>query len=184
MASTSDKDASRHLSYVLRHRPDSIGLALDPGGWADVDELVERSRTAGHAIDRERVTRIVETSDKRRFALSEDGTRIRANQGHSIEVDLGLAPLTPPAVLFHGTATRFLDAIRAEGLRPGSRRFVHLSADEATAVEVGRRHGEPVVLHVDAARMHADGGTFYVAENGVWLTERVDPDYLSAEATR
>jgi putative RNA 2'-phosphotransferase len=125
------------------------------------------------ALDRATLDRVVGENDKQRFALSADGRRIRASQGHSVAVELGLEPREPPAVLFHGTADRNLDSIRAEGLRPGRRTHVHLSADEATATAVGRRHGRPVVLRVHAGRMHAAGHAFYRSDNGVWLTARV-----------
>lgn len=124
---------SEFLSYVLRHRPDEIGLTLDANGWAQVSELIERSRTASVNLTEELIRQIVRSSDKQRFALSDDGMRIRANQGHSVEVDLALEPKQPPEILFHGTATRFLDAIRQEGLKPMNRQHVHLSPDEATA---------------------------------------------------
>jgi putative RNA 2'-phosphotransferase len=172
------EETSRFLSYVLRHAPDTIGLELDAQGWAFVDDLLAKSAAAGRTIDRAMLLTVVETSDKKRFTLSADGRRIRAAQGHSIAVDLGLEPATPPAVLFHGTADRNVESIRAEGLKPGERRKVHLSLDEATARAVGRRHGRPVVLRVDAARMHADGLPFWRADNGVWLTDAVSPPYL------
>jgi len=170
---------SKFLSYVLRHRPDAIGLALDEGGWAAVDELIGRAAAAGRRLDRQRLQEVVETNDKQRFVLSEDGQRIRASQGHSIAVDLGLQPLEPPQVLYHGTATRFLAAIREQGLSPRSRTHVHLSADHDTAVRVGQRHGKPVVLVIDAAAMHAAGFRFFLSENGVWLTESVPHRFLS-----
>jgi putative RNA 2'-phosphotransferase len=175
-ASTS---TSKFLSYVLRHAPDSIGLTLDPNGWVDVEELLARARAAGQALDRATVDEVVATSDKKRFTISADGTRIRAAQGHSVSVDLGLDPATPPSVLFHGTAVGNLDSIRRDGLRPGRRQKVHLSPDEATAVRVGQRHGKPVVLRVDAGGMHARGLPFWRAENGVWLTDHVPPQFLA-----
>ncbi len=176
----SDKDrrTSKFLSLVLRHQPELIGLRLDEAGWVPVAELLEGCRRAGQAITLEELKEIVRTSDKQRFALSEDGTRIRANQGHSIDVDLGLEPASPPAVLFHGTVERFLPAIRREGLRPMSRHDVHLSADQETATRVGARRGKPVVLTVDAAGMSAAGHTFRISANGVWLVAAVPPEYL------
>lgn len=178
------RQISKFLSYVLRHRPDSIGLRLDPEGWAGVDELVEKTnaRAEGITLNRERLREVVETNDKRRFTLSGDGARIRAAQGHSVQVNLDLQPAEPPEHLFHGTATRFLESILREGLLPQQRRYVHLSKDRATAVEVGRRYGKPVVLTVDARAMHERGFLFYLAENGVWLTDSVPPDFLRHSA--
>ena len=169
---------SKLLSYVLRHRPDSIGLALDANGWTGVDELLARLAAAGHAVDRALLERVVAYNDKQRFAFSDDGTRIRASQGHSVAVDLALAPSMPPDVLYHGTASRFLKSILAAGLRASGRHHVHLSADVDTARRVGARHGFPAVLQVDARRMHADGLAFYRSDNGVWLTDAVLPRYL------
>ncbi len=169
---------SKFLSLVLRHKPEVIGLELDDAGWAPVSELVRRAREHGRELSESTIREVVETNDKRRFSLSADGTRIRARQGHSIRVDLGLEPVTPPGVLYHGTARRFLRSIRRQGLLRGERHHVHLSPDEATAHAVGRRHGRPVVLRVDAGRMHADGHAFYLSENGVWLTDQVPAEYL------
>lgn len=169
---------SKFLSLVLRHKPEAIGLTLDERGWALIDELLARAEQSGRRLTRDGIARVVAENDKRRFALSPDGTKIRANQGHSVAIDPGLAPAVPPDLLYHGTATRFLDAIRAEGLIPGSRLHVHLSADEATAVKVGQRHGKPAVLTVRAGAMHAAGIAFFRSENGVWLTERVPADFL------
>lgn len=171
--------ASKLLSLVLRHDPDSIGVVMDPAGWVGVDGLVAATAEGKRPLTVELIEQVVATSDKQRFALSPDGRRIRANQGHSIDVDLGLQPTEPPAVLYHGTATRFLDSILQHGLRPGERRHVHLSEDRATAVQVGSRHGRPVVLAVDAATIEADGQIFYRSVNGVWLTDAVDPRHLS-----
>ena len=169
---------SKFLSYVLRHQPESIGLQLDAAGWARADDLIAAARQTGKALDDELLRQIVERGDKRRFALSADGRRIRANYGHSIPIDLGLEPVEPPDLLYHGTATRFLDSIRTEGLQAGGRNFVHLSPDERTAVQVGARHGKPVVLVVDARRMHQDGHAFYLSEGGIWLTQRVPAEYI------
>lgn len=171
---------SKFLSLILRHKPDTIGLALDVQGWAAIDELITKSDAAGMRFTREELLQVVQSSDKNRFSVSDDGQRIRAAQGHSVEVELGLSPQEPPAVLYHGTATRFVDAILAEGLKPQSRQQVHLSADEATAHLVGQRHGKPVVLTVDALRMHAAGFKFYRADNGVWLTDQVPREFLVA----
>ena len=169
---------SKFLSFVLRHKPDSIGLALDSEGWASVDDLIAKSHTTGTQFTREDLLRVVETSDKKRFSLSADSCLIRAAQGHSVAVDLGLVPKEPPAVLYHGTATRFVASILAEGLKPKSRQQVHLSADEATAHKVGQRHGTPSVLKVDALGMHQEGFKFFLADNGVWLIDHVPPEFL------
>lgn len=170
---------SKFLSFILRHKPDAIGLTLDPQGWASIDELITQSDAAGTRFDRADLLHVVETSDKKRFSLSEDGQRIRAAQGHSITVELGLSPQQPPSMLYHGTATRFVDSILSEGLKPQARQQVHLSADETTAHRVGQRHGKPVVLEVEALRMHAKGFKFFLADNGVWLTDRVPPEFLA-----
>ncbi|XUM24798.1 RNA 2'-phosphotransferase [Bradyrhizobium oligotrophicum S58] len=170
---------SKFLSLVLRHQPETIGLALDAQGWVAIDDLIARAAAAGTAFSRADLERVVATSDKKRFTVSEDGQRIRAAQGHSVAVELGLTPREPPAVLYHGTATRFIEAIMAQGLTPQSRQQVHLSLDEATALNVGRRHGKPIVLRVDAAAMHRAGLRFFVADNGVWLTDHVPPEFLS-----
>jgi putative RNA 2'-phosphotransferase len=170
---------SKFLSYVLRHAPDSIGLTLGPGGWVEVDRLLACSAAAGKPIDPATLAQIVATSDKKRFTLSVEGSRIRAAQGHSVEVELGLEPVIPPATLYHGTASRFLGAIRIHGLTPGRRQQVHLSSDEETATAVGQRHGRPVVLRVRAGAMHEAGHRFFRADNGVWLTDRVPPEYLT-----
>ena len=168
---------SRFLSYVLRHRPDAIGVELDAAGWLDIDVLLAAMATHGRPISRAVLDRVVAGTDKRRLQVQ--GTRIRAAQGHSVGVDLQLEPVRPPATLFHGTVDRFLPAILAEGLRPGQRNHVHLSADERTASVVGGRRGDAVVLRIDAAGMHRDGHRFYQAANGVWLTERVPPRWIS-----
>jgi putative RNA 2'-phosphotransferase len=168
----------KRLSYVLRHRPDSVGLALDEAGWVDVDALLAALATSGLPLTRAELEQVVGADDKDRFALDGTGTRIRASQGHSVAVELGYAPRTPPPLLFHGTVERNLPAIRAEGLRPGNRHAVHLSPDAGTARRVGARRGRPVVLRVDAAAMAADGAVFTRSANGVWLVDAVPPRYL------
>jgi len=170
---------SKFLSFVLRHRPEAISLKLDAQGWAVIDDLIAKAGAAGTQLGRDELLHVVETSDKKRFSLSSDGLRIRAAQGHSVSVELGLAPQAPPAVLYHGTASRFVEGIVAEGLKPQSRQKVHLSLDEITARQVGQRHGKPVIFKVDAARMHAQGFEFFVADNGVWLTDHVPSEFLS-----
>lgn len=174
--------ASKFLSLILRHKPEEIGLVLDAHGWADVDTLIALANTKGTPLTRELVQLVVDTSDKKRFAFDEGGTRIRANQGHSTPVDLQLAPQTPPAQLYHGTATRFVDAIRAQGLQAQSRQHVHLSATIDVATNVGARHGKPHVLVVNAGDMQRDGFVFYVSANGVWLTDAVPAKYIAAES--
>lgn len=169
---------SRYLSRHLRHQPERLGLELEPGGWVAVDELLAACAAHSFAVSREELQEVVERNDKRRFAFDPTGTRIRANQGHSVEIDLGLEPAEPPAVLFHGTARARLDAILAEGLRKMGRHHVHLSPDAETATRVGARYGKPVVLEVAAARMAADGHVFYLTANGVWLTDVVPPQHL------
>ncbi|MGW6354904.1 RNA 2'-phosphotransferase [Streptomyces sp. NPDC055092] len=167
---------SKYLSKHLRHQPERIGLTLDEGGWVEIGTLLAAAAAHGFPITRTELDHVVAANDKRRFAI--EGSRIRASQGHTVDVDLGLPPATPPAYLYHGTVAAALDSIRAEGLRPMSRHDVHLSPDRETATRVGARRGRPVVLSVDAGAMHRDGHTFRVSANGVWLTEAVPPRYL------
>lgn len=167
---------SKYLSKHLRHQPERIGLTLDEGGWVEIDTLIAAAAAHGFRFSREELDQVVAANDKQRFAI--EGTRIRASQGHTIDVDLGLPPATPPPYLYHGTVARCLDAIRREGLRPMSRHDVHLSPDRETATRVGARRGRPVVLAVDAGAMHRDGHVFRVSANGVWLTKAVPPEYL------
>ncbi len=170
--------SSRFLSLVLRHDPGRIGLTLDEAGWADVGELIAGAQRHGVQLSREVIREVVRNNDKKRFTLTADGNRIRARQGHSISVDLGLEAVEPPEVLYHGTATRFLDSIREQGLVRGARQHVHLSGDEATAVRVGQRHGRPAVLHVRSRAMRDAGHVFMLSENGVWLTDAVPVDFI------
>lgn len=171
--------ASRYLSWALRHRPEAIGLALDREGWADVDALIAAAAANGQVLDRALIERVVATSEKKRFAFSGDGARIRAVQGHSTAaVDIAFEPKEPPILLFHGTATRFVDSIRVQGLLAGARHYVHLSDNPRTARSVGERYGTPSVLAVSAGAMHESGIKFYQAENGVWLVDHVPPQYL------
>lgn len=169
---------SKFLSRHLRHSPAAIGLALEEGGWVGVDALLAACATHGVPLGRPQLNELVAGSDKQRFAFDAGGTRIRAQQGHSVAVDLQLAPAVPPAVLYHGTAPAALPAIRREGLQKMKRHHVHLSTDEETARRVGARRGRPVLLAVEAAALHAAGGIFYQSGNGVWLVEQVPPEYL------
>lgn len=164
--------ASKFLSLVLRHQPDVIGLTLDDAGWVDIDELIRLAQ--GHkSLTRALIEQVVKENRKSRFSISKDGRCIRANQGHSIKVELGLPSLDPPPQLYHGTAKRFVEAIRHEGLIKRGRQHVHLSADAETATCVGARHGKPVVLIVHTAKMAAAGHAFFRSDNGVWLTDAV-----------
>jgi putative RNA 2'-phosphotransferase len=167
---------SKYLSKHLRHQPARIGLTLDEGGWVGIDTLIAAATAHSFRFTRAELDHVVAHNDKRRFTI--DGDRIRANQGHTVEVDLGLPPATPPPYLYHGTVAACLEAIRAEGLRAMNRHDVHLSPDRETATRVGARRGRPVVLSVDAGAMHRDGHEFRVSANGVWLTEAVPPEYL------
>lgn len=173
---------SKQLSYVLRHRPDAIGITLDRAGWVAVDELLAALARHGTALGRAELEAIVDGSDRRRFALSPDSTWIRAQQGHSVPVELGHAQGTPPATLYHGTVERFLPSIRERGLLRGKRHHVHLSATAETAARVGARRGRPVLLEIDAAAMAADGHRFWITPNQVWLTDAVPPRYLRGPA--
>lgn len=175
------KRISKFLSLVLRHQPQLIGLKLDEGGWAEVEELITKSRSRLKDLDLDTLKFVVDNNDKQRFSLSLDIKRIRANQGHSLKVDLGLVAQKPPEVLFHGTATRNINSIKEKGLVKGKRHHVHLSTNEETAREVGKRYGVPVVLRVKAGQMHKDGIAFYLSENGVWLTESVPAAYIEFE---
>lgn len=168
-----DKDISKLLSLVLRHQPDVLNIELDQNGWTNVDTLISKVKTKSADFDFDRLEQIVIKSDKQRFAFSEDLTKIRANQGHSVQVDVQLKPQSPPEFLYHGTVDKFLDGIRAEGLKKGSRLHVHLSKDLETAMKVGSRRGKPVILRVRSSEMEAAGHTFYLSENGVWLCDAV-----------
>jgi putative RNA 2'-phosphotransferase len=169
---------SKFLSFVLRHQPEAIDLELDSGGWAYIDDLVEKSMESRRPLTAELIREVVEKDEKQRYALSEDGQKVRARYGHSIEIDLGIDPIEPPEILYHGTVSRHLGAIHMNGIVKGGRQYVHLSPDIETAIEVGRRHGRPVVLEVMAREMHNEGVNFYRIENGIWLTEDVPPKYI------
>jgi putative RNA 2'-phosphotransferase len=169
---------SKYLSKHLRHQPERIGIKLAPGGWVSVDELLAACIHYSFPINRIELNEVVATNDKKRFSFDSTGTLIRANQGHSVEVDLQLEPVIPPDVLYHGTGHATVEAILREGLCKMSRQHVHLSSDMTTARKVGARHGRPVVFAVDAAAMHEKGHSFYCSENAVWLVAHVPPDYL------
>ncbi len=173
-------ETSKFLSYVLRHEPQAIGLTLDTEGWADISALIDGANKSGKSIDRDLIQQVVDTSDKKRFSISEDGLRIRAAQGHSTSsVAITYPQKVPPEFLYHGTATRFLESIQKEGLKPQERQYVHLSEDEQTAIAVGQRYGKPVVLKIEALRMYQQGFKFFQAENGVWLTSSVPIEVLN-----
>ncbi len=166
---------SKFLSLVLRHKPETIGLRLDKNGWADVEELLAKARMS---LDFAMLAEVVETNDKKRFSFNAEKTKIRANQGHSINVDLKLEPLRPPDVLYHGTATRFWRSISEKGLIKGNRQYVHLSKDTDTAEKIGARHGKPLILKIESGRMFQNGHRFFLSENGVWMIAHVPVNYL------
>lgn len=173
-----DVKNSKLLSFVLRHKPEEIGISLNQAGWTRVSDLLDALARYGKPMTRHELETLVASSDKQRFAFNGDRSMIRANQGHSVAVDLGLAPVTPPETLFHGTARRFVASILREGLAKKKRHHVHLHADREVAFVVGRRRGEAVMLAIDAAAMHAGGHRFYLSQNDVWLTDEVPPQYI------
>ncbi|MFZ2899031.1 MAG: RNA 2'-phosphotransferase [Saprospiraceae bacterium] len=177
-----DKSLSKFLSLVLRHKPESIGLELDPNGWAPLDLLIQKMREHGRKVDLSAIQHVVEHNDKQRFSLDMHRRRIRANQGHSIAVDLELPPAEPPMLLYHGTAAKNTGLIAAKGLVKGRRQHVHLSADIETATRVGGRHGQPIVLTIHAKDMHDAGYTFFISANGVWLTDHVPVEFIAFES--
>jgi putative RNA 2'-phosphotransferase len=169
---------SKFLSLILRHEPERAGLTLGEGGWVGVDELLRAVSGHGVTLTLDQLKHIVATSDKKRFAFSDDGQRIRASQGHSVEVDLQYPPQTPPEILYHGTAVRFLDSIRQHGLQKMERHDVHLSAETKVTVQVGGRHGKPALLTIRAGDMHRAGFVFRCSANGVWLVDNVPPQFI------
>lgn len=173
-----NKRISKFLSFVLRHQPEFISLKLDENGWADVQELLGKMNSNGFQVTDEILEHIVSTNNKKRFAFDESKLKIRASQGHSIEVELGLTETTPPEFLYHGTGEKAVASILASGLEKRDRQHVHLSSDTITAKAVGGRHGKPKIFVVAAAQMHADGFVFYLSENKVWLTDNVPAQYL------
>ncbi|WP_449388827.1 RNA 2'-phosphotransferase [Chryseobacterium lineare] len=172
------KKISKFLSLILRHKPETINLNLDENGWADVEELKEKCSNHAIHFTLEDLDEVVETNDKRRFIFNEDKTRIRANQGHSIDIDLALNPQQPPEFLYHGTAQANLDSILDKGIEKRNRQHVHLSSDKETATKVGMRHGKPVILTIMTGQMFKEGILFYLSENNVWLTDFIDPKYI------
>lgn len=170
---------SKYLSRHLRHQPERIGIELTPGGWVEVKKLLAACKKHQFPISRQELEEVVKSNDKQRYSFDETGALIRANQGHSVEIDLQLEPLVPPDVLYHGTGHKSVDVILEQGLLKMSRHHVHLSADIETAIKVGARHGKPVVFVVNAAKMHSHGIHFYCSDNGVWLVDSVAPQYLS-----
>lgn len=171
-------NTSKLLSLVLRHKPETIGLTLDAAGWVDVRELLDALGTNKTPLSKAELEELVLTNSKQRFAFNDDHTKIRASQGHSIEVGLGIAAQEPPEYLYHGTVAKFIDAIKSEGLKKMSRQHVHLSMDVATAEQVAMRRGKPVILKVKSRDMHRQGMPFYLSDNGVWLTDAVPADYI------
>lgn len=169
---------SRFLSLLLRHQPGKVGLTLDSAGWVKISDLLAACNANGIPLSYAELESIVRNNDKQRFAFSEDGYCIRANQGHSVKVELDYEPAKPPAVLYHGTVERFLPSIKANGLIKGKRHHVHLSADVKTAENVGNRRGKAIVLEVLSGQMQAEGFVFFLSTNGVWLTDEVPPRYI------
>lgn len=176
--SKQDVRKSKFLSLVLRHEPEKIGVQLDENGWIDVEVLLAALAAHGKPLSRAELDQLVRENDKRRFAFNSDGRRIRANQGHSVEVDLALEAQTPPEKLYHGTVEKFLTSIFRGGLLKGERHHVHLSPNLETAVKVGERRGKPIILEIASGQMHREGHSFFVSGNGVWLVDQVPPQYL------
>jgi len=173
------KGISKFLSFVLRHSPEIIGLSLDENGWANVDELLQKSSRDGKILTIEMLTHVVESNDKKRFSFNNDKTKIRASQGHSIEIELNLTAVSPPEHLYHGTVAKYLEDIKKQGLQKMSRQHVHLSKDKETAVKVGSRRGLAQILTVSAGEMHRAGFQFFLSDNGVWLTDSVPENYIA-----
>lgn len=171
----------RFISYILRHHPEAVNLELDENGWADTEELINKINLSGSAIDFAKLNEIVKTNDKKRYEFSDDYKKIRACQGHSINVDLNLKPVKPPQCLYHGTALKNVEIIKKEGLRKISRQYVHLSIDYETAYNVGKRHGKPYIIKVESGKMYDNGHVFYLSKNKVWLSEDINSEYLIFE---
>lgn len=179
MTEADQRRISKFLSLILRHKPEIAGITLDRRGYADTRELLSKLHYKGFEISTEQLKEVVENNDKKRFAFSEDFSRIRASQGHSVRVDLDLLELEPPAILYHGTAVSNLRPIKEQGIHKRSRQYVHLSVDIPTALAVGSRHGKPVALEIRAGEMHKQGEKFFLSENGVWLTEEIPPEFIT-----
>lgn len=175
------ENTGKFISLILRHKPETIGIALDEHGWADTGELISGIRKRIPDFDMETLEEIVRTNNKQRYSFNEDHSKIRATQGHSIKVDVDLREVAPPEILYHGTGEKSVESIKKQGLVPRSRLYVHLSKDIPTAINVGSRHGIPVVFTVLSGKMYLDGFKFYLSENGVWLTKAVPQDYLRIE---
>lgn len=169
---------SKFLNLVLRHQPETINIQLDENGWADIDDLIEKANKHGVQFDRETLNYVVDTNSKKRFAINKELNKIRASQGHSVKIELGYDNQKPPVMLFHGTSEKSVDSILEKGLEKRSRQHVHLSSDYNTALEVGSRHGKPIVFEVFAEKMHSDNFQFFLSDNGVWLTDNVPPNYI------
>ena len=178
MNSKQEKRISKFLSLILRHRPEKIDIQLDDYGWANTNEILEKCNAFGVKFSKEELDYVVEHNPKKRFAYNDDGSKIRASQGHSIQIKLGYEPVEPPKYLYHGTATRFLSSIKETGLQKRNRHHVHLSLEKATATDVGGRHGKPIILTIQAQLMHQNGYEFFVSENGVWLTDQIPVEFI------
>lgn len=175
------KTISKFIAYILRHNPSAAGIELDEHGWADVNALIEGVCKAGRFLDMQMLAEIVETDNKHRFDFNDDRTKIRANQGHSIDVDVEMKVCPPPDILYHGTAEKYIESIKKNGILKKNRNYVHLSKDQETAIKVGSRHGKVVVLKIDARQMYTDGYVFLLSANGVWQTEQVPFKYVTEE---
>lgn len=176
-----EKDTSKFISLILRHKPETIGITLDEHGWANVEDLLDGMNRAGTAIDMKFLQKIVAEDEKQRYSFNEDMTLLRANQGHSIPVDVELEEVVPPDYLYHGTGEKYMESIDRQGLIPKSRLYVHLSEDRDTAVKVGSRHGKPIIYRVKSREMYKDGFVFYKSVNGVWLAKSVPVEYLEKQ---
>ena len=181
MTGEQKKKIGKFLSLVLRHEPQKIGIVLDENGWANVKELIQKCEKHRVSFTMTDLEEIVATNDKKRYSFNADKSKIRANQGHSINIELNLTPVEPPEFLYHGTADRFLDSIMENGIKKMNRQHVHLSKDIQTAQKVGARHGRVIVLKIMSGAMHNDGKIFYLSDNGVWLTDYIDPKYIFSE---
>lgn len=181
MISKEDMRISKFISLILRHKPEEIGLTLDEYGYVNTSDLIKGLNRKGYRVTISDIERIVEDDDKQRYSFNEDKTKIKANQGHSIAVNLELQDIEPPKVLYHGTATRFSESICKEGIKKQGRQYVHLSSDVETATKVGKRHGELVIFKINSEQMYKDGYKFFLSENKVWLTDYVPIKYFSKE---